>query len=158
MRKASGLKARIPVAQSRRHIEFETDLYLCRDGNGRFASHSRLVHSARILGVAQAPENQTVLSPGSGGSGADKIAIEQESLQGRHKLPGGRGFYDVTLSAGEERIAHDLRGGVLREEKYPSFGRQFQDLLRYLNPTDVWEPDIEHHYIRFKLHHFLDGR
>jgi len=90
------------------------------------------------------------------GSGANKIAIEQESVQCGHKLPAGKGFYDVALRAGEEGSAHYLRGSVLSEEQYAHFRGPLQDLLSDLNAADVWKTDIEHHEVRLKLHHFLE--
>jgi hypothetical protein len=90
------------------------------------------------------------------GSGADKIAIEQKRFQCRHKLPGGRGFYDITLSAGEEGSAHYRRVSVLAKEQYAGFRGQIQDFLSNLDPTDIRKPDIENHEVRFKLHHFLE--
>jgi hypothetical protein len=84
------------------------------------------------------------------------MAVKQNGFQSGHQVFGGKGFYDVTLRAGEERSAHYLRGSVLSEEQYPDFGRHLQDLLRYLNSVYVRQTDIEYHNIRLKLQRFLD--
>jgi len=105
-----------------------------------------------ILGVSERlAKVWAVQEPGCCGGGADKIAVEQDSIQRGHKVLGSEGFYDVPQSAGEERIAHDVPGGVLREEKYPGFRRHFQDLPGYLNSAHVRKPDIEYHDVRLKL-------
>jgi hypothetical protein len=91
------------------------------------------------------------------GGGADKIATEQNSFQSRHKFPGGSGFYNVTLSAGAEGSAHYLRGRVLTEEQYADSRSHIQDLLSDPDPTDVREPNIEHHEVRVKFRHLLES-
>src|SRR3954465_9840829 len=111
--------------------------------------------SAR-LSVTAPSDQWTVAGPEMIGSGADKIAIEQNSFQCGHKFPSGRGFYDVTLSAGQEGSAHYRGISVLAEEQYAGLRDQIQDFLSNLDPTDVREPNIEHHEVRFKLHHFLE--
>ena len=92
------------------------------------------------------------------GSGADKIAIEREGIQRRHKIAGCTGFYDVPLSPCAESSAHYVRGSVLTEKQYADIRRHIPDLLSNPNPTDVREPNIEHHEVRGKLRHFLESR
>lgn len=92
------------------------------------------------------------------GSGTHKIAIEQEGIQRRQKFAGCGGFYDVTLSARAECSAHNVRCSVLTEKQYADIRRHIPDLLSNPNPTDVRKPDIEHHEVRVKLHHFLESR
>jgi len=72
------------------------------------------------------------------------------------KLPGSKGFYDVTLSTGQQRSARDVRRSMLRKKQDPDFRRHFQNPLRHLKSAHVWKPNIEHHEVRRKFRHFLD--
>ena len=85
------------------------------------------------------------------------MTVEQDRFKRGHKIPGGKGFYDVSLSAGEESIAHDVPGGVLRKEEYAGFRRHRQYPSGYLDSAHVGKTDIEYHDFRHKLRHLLDG-
>lgn len=109
------------------------------------------------LGVAQTLENGDIVKLGSSGRGADKVTAEQQGIQRRQEFPGSKRLYDVTLSAGEERIAHDFLLSVLREKQYVDGWRQFHDPAGHLNPIHVRETNIENDNIRLEFGRFLDG-
>src|SRR6476646_4722464 len=143
--------------------QLKPDLVIAAGGRPQRPAHHNGLYSwlefalSIGLGVAQTLENGDIVKLGSGGRGADKVTAEQQGIQRRQEFPGSKRLYDVTLSTGEERIAHDFLLSVLGEKQYVRRWRQFHDPAGHLNPVDVRETNIENDNIRLELGHFLDG-